>query len=393
MSTNTTQHPATTGIITLLVTTALLVLIQLYVAIPLVFIVGSELKADAAFSMSTSFSLCYAVGFLLWGPLADHYGRKRIMTVGLGCLTTATVACGFASSLVTLALLRGAQGLMAASFAPVALAYLAEATAPHRRGGAIGAMSTAFLVAGIAGQVFASAITLTWSWNWVFFISGSLLLLCTISIGFALVEPSNRRVQTHLSQRFAEVGRIAIRPAVILLSIAHITLLLSFVAMYTGLGQHLTELGLRPSQMIWLRLMGLPGMFLSLTASLLARRLGTVGVAQSGFGLATLGLLVESALSGSLIGLTIASVVFVAGVALAVPAMIGLYGEVAAPNRASGMALNGFILFLGASIGALATKVPVSFPLLLIILALLTTIAVVSLQGFSRKTLLGATAQ
>ena len=282
---------------------------------------------------------------------------------------------------------------MAVSFAPVALAYLAEATAPHRRGGAIGAMSTAFLVAGIAGQVFASAITLTWSWNWVFFISGSLLLLCTISIGFALVEPSSRRVQTHLSQRFAEVGRIAIRPAVILLSIAHITLLLSFVAMYTGLGQHLTELGLRPSQMIWLRLMGLPGMFLSLAASPLARRLGSVGVAQSGFGLATLGLLVESALSGSLIGLTIASVVFVAGVALAVPAMIGLYGEVAAPNRASGMALNGFILFLGASIGALATKVPVSFPLLLIILALLTTIAVVSLQGFSRKTLLGATAQ
>ena len=48
-----------------------------------------------------------------------------------------------------------------------------------------------------------------------------------------------------------------------LLSAAHLTLLLSFVAMYTGLGPHLDALGLDASQVIWLRLVGLPGMFAS----------------------------------------------------------------------------------------------------------------------------------
>lgn len=71
--------------VVLLVVTALFVLTQLYAAISLIAPVSRDLGGDVTFALSTVFSVCYAVGFLMWGPLADHYGRKRIMVIGLAC--------------------------------------------------------------------------------------------------------------------------------------------------------------------------------------------------------------------------------------------------------------------------------------------------------------------
>lgn len=381
------EHPAGSGVVVLLVVTALFVLMQLYAAIPLITPVGAALGAEVTFALSTVFSVCYAAGFLVWGPLADQYGRRRIMLIGLAALTVATIMCGFATTAPILAILRGVQGLTAASFAPVALAYLAEATPPRLRASAIGAMSTAFLVAGIAGQVLASSVALALGWGWVFILSGIVIGACLIGVAVLVVEPSQRSSGgVSLVRRFAAVGRVAIRPAVLLLGAAHLTLLLSFVAMYTGLGPHLGELGLDESQVIWLRLIGLPGMFASLFAGALARRLGGAGVARAGFALAGVGLLLEAALAGSLIGIAAASLVFVTGVALAVPSMITLFGETAAPNRAGGMALNGFVLFLGASLGPLTAQLGLDFPILLVALAALMGVAVASLTGFARLT-------
>lgn len=123
------EFPAGLGTVTALVVTALAVLSQLYAAIPLLTPVGEELGGSAAFALSTGYGLCYAVGFLLWGPVADRYGRRRVMLIGLCLLTSTTLACGLTTSLPALALARGAQGLMASSFPPVALAYLSEVIA------------------------------------------------------------------------------------------------------------------------------------------------------------------------------------------------------------------------------------------------------------------------
>ena len=150
-------HPAHGMAVSVLVVAALLVLTQLYAAIPLLGPVGAAMGGDATFALSTSFSAPYALGFLVWGPVSDRYGRKRVMVVSIGVLAAATLACAAVSSLTMLSVLRALQGAAASGFAPVALAYLTEAVAPRRRARAIGAMSTAFLVAGIVGQVLASA--------------------------------------------------------------------------------------------------------------------------------------------------------------------------------------------------------------------------------------------
>ena len=377
-------YPAGSSATATLVVTALLVLTQLYAAIPLLAPISADLRGNATVALSTAFSLTYAAGFLIWGPVSDHYGRRRIMALALGILIASTVCCALAPSLPVLAALRAIQGLSASGFAPVALAYLSETLEPPRRAGAIGAMSTSFLVAGIFGQVLASLVALHLGWRWFFPLCGGLLAVA-LAVVLAVVHdaaPASGPSGSSLRGQFASLGRLAVRPAVLALSLAHVTLLMVFVAMYTGIGGHLESLGMRPSTIILVRLMALPAMFLSLGAGRFAARRSWAQIARLGFGVSALGMLGEALLAESLAGLVAGSVVYVAGVALAVPAMISLYGQVSAPNRGSGMALNGFILFVGTSAGPLLATSSPTFRTLALILTGILAVALAAITGF-----------
>lgn len=367
-----------------LVVTALLVLTQLYAAIPLLAPISVDLHGNATVALSTAFSLTYAAGFLIWGPVSDHYGRRRTMALALGILTVSTGCCALAPSLPALAALRAIQGLSASGFAPVALAYLSEALAPPRRAGAIGAMSTSFLVAGIVGQVLASLVALHLGWRWFFPLCGGLLAVALAAVLAVVHDAAHASGPSGSSLRgqFASLGRLALRPAVLALSLAHVTLLMVFVAMYTGIGGHLESLGMRPSTIILIRLAALPAMFLSFGAGRFAARRSWAQIARLGFGVSALGMLGEALLAGSLAGLVAASVVYVAGVALAAPAMISLYGQVSAPNRGSGMALNGFILFVGTSAGPLLATSSPTFRALALALTGILVLALAAVTAF-----------
>ena len=383
-------YPAGSSATATLVVTALLVLTQLYAAIPLLAPISADLHGNATVALSTAFSLTYAAGFLIWGPVSDHYGRRRTMALALGILTVSTGCCALAPSLPALAALRAIQGLSASGFAPVALAYLSEALAPPRRAGAIGAMSTSFLVAGIVGQVLASLVALHLGWRWFFPLCGGLLAVALAAVLAVVHDAAHASGPSGSSLRgqFASLGRLALRPAVLALSLAHVTLLMVFVAMYTGIGGHLESLGMRPSTIILIRLAALPAMFLSLGAGRFAARRSWAQIARLGFGVSALGMLGEALLAGSLAGLVAASVVYVAGVALAAPAMISLYGQVSAPNRGSGMALNGFILFVGTSAGPLLATSSPTFRALALALTGILVLALAAVTAF--KALAGA---
>ena len=384
------SYPAGSSATATLVVTALLVLTQLYAAIPLLAPISVDLHGNATVALSTAFSLTYAAGFLIWGPVSDHYGRRRTMALALGILTVSTGCCALAPSLPALAALRAIQGLSASGFAPVALAYLSEALAPPRRAGAIGAMSTSFLVAGIVGQVLASLVALHLGWRWFFPLCGGLLAVALAAVLAVVHDAAHASGPSGSSLRgqFASLGRLALRPAVLALSLAHVTLLMVFVAMYTGIGGHLESLGMRPSTIILIRLAALPAMFLSLGAGRFAARRSWAQIARLGFGVSALGMLGEALLAGSLAGLVAASVVYVAGVALAAPAMISLYGQVSAPNRGSGMALNGFILFVGTSAGPLLATSSPTFRALTLALTGILVLALAAVTAF--KALAGA---
>ena len=178
----------------LLVACALLVLMQLYVAIPLTPVVGTALGSGrAAAALGTAYSLSYALGLLIFGPLSDQYGRKVILVPGMGpghrhggplCRS---VHRGRRSAARRAGFVRGELRIGGAA---VRRRGTPPALALHRR---IGAVSTAFLVAGILGQVYAQAVARALGWRWVFGLAAPVFAVAVVGLATILVEPTRGR--------------------------------------------------------------------------------------------------------------------------------------------------------------------------------------------------------
>ena len=58
-----------------------------------------------------AYALTLAATMLIFGSLADRFGRRRLFTIGLAAFSLASLACGLAWSPLALDILRGFQGL------------------------------------------------------------------------------------------------------------------------------------------------------------------------------------------------------------------------------------------------------------------------------------------
>jgi MFS family permease len=362
-----------------LVTSALLVLSQLYLAIPLAPIVGEVLgrggSATAA-ALGTTYALAYGLGFLIFGPLSDRYGRKPILVPGMAVLAIVTAGLAAAPSLSVLAVLRTVQGFVAASFSTAALAYVGEALPPRWRSTGIGAMSTAFLSAGILGQVYAQAVADALSHRWVFGLAAPALALAALAMAMILIEPPRSVDPTSLRQTYRTLRALAVRRDLALVNAGSFPVLLSFVGMYAALGPLLqTQFKLDHTSVLLVRLAGLPAMLLAPFAGWLVGRFGATRVAMVGFLLAAAGLVAEAISVSVLWALAAASVIFVLGVATIVPSLISLVGSRGRASRAGALAINGLVVFVGASCGPLVAQLPIGFAALMLILAVLLMIA------------------
>jgi predicted MFS family arabinose efflux permease len=376
--------------LTVLVCSALLVLAQLYLAIPLAEVIGKVLhrgSSAAAAALGTTYALAYGIGFLIFGPLSDRYGRKPILVPGLAVLALVTGGLAAASSLHVIAVLRTVQGLVAASFSAAALAYVGEALPPRWRPTGIGAISTAFLSAGILGQVYSQAVGESLGWRWVFGLAAPALLIASFAIAMILIEPPHSDEPVSLSQRYRGLIALATRRELALVNAASFPVLMSFVGMYAALGPLLqTEFGIVRKDVLLIRLAGLPAMLLAPVAGWLVGRYGPVRVAVVGFLLAAAGLAAEAISVVALWALVITSVIFVMGVATIVPAVIALVGRRGGSSRAGALGLNGLAVFAGASCGPLAAQLPIGFSVLLLMFASLLVIGSGLVAISSRRT-------
>ncbi|MFL6045602.1 MAG: MFS transporter [Propionibacteriaceae bacterium] len=389
MRTATEQAPVVAPL-AVLVCAALLVLAQLYLAIPLAPVIGEVLgpgSSAAAAALGTTYALAYGIGFLIFGPLSDRYGRKPILVPGMAVLALVTGGVAAASSLPVIAVLRTVQGLVAASFSAAALAYVGEALPPRWRPTGIGAMSTAFLSAGILGQVYAQAVGESLGWRWVFGLAAPALLIASFALAMILIEPPHSGEPASLGQKYRALAALAVRRELALVNAASLSVLFSFVGMYAALGPLLqSEFGIVHKDVLFVRLAGLPAILLAPVAGWLVGRYGPVRVAVVGFWLAAAGLAAEAISVFALWALVITSVIFVLGVATIVPAVIALVGRRGGSARAGALGLNGLAVFGGASCGPLAAQLPIGFSGLLLMFASLLVIASGLVAISSRRT-------
>ncbi len=141
----------------------ILLLSNLYVVLPNAAELAARLgrPPDDVPFLNTAFSIGYAVGFLVWGPLADSVGRIRAIVGGALLTGVVTLALPPLLGLGSFPLFLGAravQGLTAAAFAPAALSWVATALPDERRFVATAWITTSFLLAGAIGQWIGAAL-------------------------------------------------------------------------------------------------------------------------------------------------------------------------------------------------------------------------------------------
>ncbi|PXY28427.1 hypothetical protein BAY60_15755 [Prauserella muralis] len=342
------------GVVGVLVAAALLAVSHIYVTIPLVSAVadGYATAVTAAAWIGSGFGFAFAVGNLVFPTISDYVDPRHVMAAGLGAVAVAGVVAGLAPNLPVLVGARVVQGFVAPAVPPVALAYLPRVLPERFRGTALAVLSSCFLLSGILGQAWSLSIGSAFGWRWAFW--GLVPLLLAVAALIPMLPAAPRPTAPgSLPAVFGTLARMVRRPRMLAAYTAAFTFLLAFVGMYVALQASGTELGADdPVTSLLLRLPGLPGIVVGLFGGVFIRRWGPHWTGAGAFLTAAAGLGIEAA--GGPLWVTLAgSAVFVAGLAVAVPAAVTLVGLASGPARGAGMAGYAFLVGAGASLGPL----------------------------------------
>ncbi|MEK5059767.1 MFS transporter [Paenibacillus sp. FSL H7-0326] len=333
---------------------SLIVVSAVYITIPLISLFAEvfNVSSSQAAWVGSAFSFAFAGGGLLFGVLSDRYGRKKLMIAGLLLLTLTTLWIGTVQTFTWLVALRCLQGLAASMFPPSVLAYAMEMFPAKKRVTIIGFISTAFLMASIIGQIYSSIIVFTFSWSYVFYFLFGIYLISFVIITFGIPRDSNDREQGSIAASFVRIGTIFQIKGLPFCYIISTILFTALVGYFTTLGSYLTSppFQLSHEDILWIRAAGIIGMLVSPFDGKLVAKYGVKRVLWSGLMLAAIGL----GLLGvwpNLTFLILMSIVFTTGVAIALPALISLIGQLAGEARAIAVSFHMFMLFIGASLG------------------------------------------
>ncbi|KAG2354800.1 major facilitator superfamily-domain-containing protein [Suillus spraguei] len=125
------------------------------------------IEEDQLQELTSAYSLSSGCLLLFFGRLADLYGRKRAFMAGTLCQVDFSLGCGFAQDGLTLAVLRGFQGIGGAATIPSSLGILANAFPPSRaRSIAFATFAAGAPVGGAFGVIIGGVLTQLTSTHW-----------------------------------------------------------------------------------------------------------------------------------------------------------------------------------------------------------------------------------
>jgi EmrB/QacA subfamily drug resistance transporter len=119
----------------------------------------------------SSFLLTQCATTVLFGKLADLYGRKHVILVGIAIFLAGSIGCGFAWSMPSLIAFRLVQGLGAGAIQPVTMTVVGDLYPAHERGKVQGWLASVWGASSIVGPLAGGLIIQHFSWAWVFWIN------------------------------------------------------------------------------------------------------------------------------------------------------------------------------------------------------------------------------
>jgi EmrB/QacA subfamily drug resistance transporter len=165
----------------------------------------------------TAYGLAYGGFLLLGGRAADLLGRRRMIMVGLGVFTAASLGASLAGSEAVLIAMRAAQGVGAAVFLPAALSTVRNMfTEGAERNKALGIWGGLAALGATFGVVFGGILTRFAGWQYVFLLNVPVGVVALMLIRRVVPET---RVHTE-RRRYDPLGAVTVTGALVLLAYA-----------------------------------------------------------------------------------------------------------------------------------------------------------------------------
>ncbi len=118
-----------------------------------------------------AFLLTQTATTVVFGKLADLYGRKPVLLVGIAVFLVGSVLCGFAWSMASLILFRLVQGIGAGAIQPVGITVIGDMYSVQERGKIQGYLASVWGVSSVLGPLAGGLIIQHMSWAWIFWIN------------------------------------------------------------------------------------------------------------------------------------------------------------------------------------------------------------------------------
>lgn len=163
-----------------------------YAAAPLIIKIAEDLSitiSQAALS-ATAYMLTFGIFTILFGPLADRYGKTKIINIAAFGTAVFSILGFFAQSLPYLIVVRALNGAFAAGIFPVTMALVGDLVEPKERQASIGKVMGMMFLGGAVATLIGGLVSYFGSWQHVYLIYGIAELILAIFMVWKL--PSSK---------------------------------------------------------------------------------------------------------------------------------------------------------------------------------------------------------
>ena len=119
----------------------------------------------------SAFLLTQTATTVIFGKLADIYGRRPTIIAGTIIFLTGSILCGFAWSMGSMIAFRLLQGIGAGSMQPIAVTIAGDLYAARERLKMQGALSAVWAAAAMIGPLAGGVLVESLSWSWIFWVN------------------------------------------------------------------------------------------------------------------------------------------------------------------------------------------------------------------------------
>ena len=155
-----------------------------------------------------AYMLPFGLFQLLYGPLADRFGKLRVVTISLALFTLATGLCATAVGLVDLTTYRALTGVFAAATMPVSLALIGDLVPMQDRQKAIASFMGIAFLGQATSMTIGGTIAAVSSWRGVFIAYAAVAAVITVALYFSTREVRGRLRGDPQSEFLRPYGRL-----------------------------------------------------------------------------------------------------------------------------------------------------------------------------------------